>query len=733
MKSNSHQDVRIGVIGCGAIAELFHLPALVSNPATKNAIALADPNESRLTKIGTQFSVAIMEQNYRDLVGKVDGVVIATPPASHHAIAKFFLEQGIHVLSEKPLTELYSEARDLVELAEKQGVALAVNQTRRFYPTWTKIRELIADGTLGTLESITYHDGVEFSWPAASSFHFQPQAKGAWSDVGVHLLDSILYWINATPVLIESRNDSLGGPEAMCTVELEHEGCRIEIKVSRLGRLMNGFEIIGSKAMIRAETGDWDEITIQYRDGSKKTLKLASRKLTYNDFAKPMFQNFVECIRGKAQPFVSGKSTLGTIALLEQAYVLAQPYRMPWNEELADWCRTGPLADSIENRPRRILVTGAAGFVGGRLVEILAETKFAEPVAAIRKWSRAARSATRPIHIVTLDLLDRKSIDAAMDDVDAVVHCAFDDGRESIVDATRNLLETASAKQIEKFVYLSSAEVYGANKSGAVTEPTPSTAPEDSYGGFKYQAEQLCKEYHVNGLKPTILRPSIIYGPFGKSWSNKVAKRLVSGKWSLFDDLGDGVANLVYVDDLVQAILLSLADSKASGETFNVNGPDRCTWNGYFQKVNASLGLPPLKEVSASKSKWRTRMIGSIRPVTSYLKAKFEDRLMEIYLRKGWMSTCMKILKGKLDSTPTDGELNDLYGRKTIYDDKKIRTTLGYSPRFDLDAGIQMTTQWFTRHEICPRSVGDRSSDFETAPGQVIASHSAPTGTTGTV
>jgi predicted dehydrogenase/nucleoside-diphosphate-sugar epimerase len=726
---NPEQDVRIGVIGCGAIAELFHLPALVANPATKNAIALADPNETRLNTIGKQFSAAVLVQDYRNLVGKVDGVVIATPPASHHAIAKFFLEQGIHVLSEKPLTESYAEARDLVEVAEKSGAALAVNQTRRFYPTWTKIRELIADGTLGDLESITYHDGVEFSWPAASSFHFQPEAKGAWSDVGVHLLDSILFWIDATPALVESRSDSLGGPEAMCTVELEHQGCRIEIKVSRLGRLMNGFEIIGSKATIKAETGDWDEITVQYREGRKQTLKVASRKLTYNDFAKPMLQNFVECIRGKAMPFVSGKSTLGTIELLEQAYDSAKPYRMHWNEELTDWCTAGPIGHSIESRPRRILVTGAAGFVGGRLVEILAETKFAEPVAAIRKWSRAARSATRPIQIVTVDLLDRRSLDAAMQDVDAVVHCAFDDGREAIVDATRNVLEAAAAKQVKKFVYLSSAEVYGPQNSETVTEGMASTAPENSYGGFKCQAERLCGEFHAKGLKPTILRPSIIYGPFGKSWSNKVAKRLVSGRWSLFDDLGDGIANMVYVDDLVQAILLSLVDPKAEGETFNVNGPDRCTWNGYFQKVNTSLGLPPLKKVSATKSQWRTKMMGPVRSVTSYFKAKFEDRLMEIYLRKGWMSTCMKMLKGKLDTTPTEGELNDLYGRKALYDDLKIRKMLGYKPQFDLDAGVDMTTRWFARHEISPRSLGDRSSDFEIAPTQAIATAS----TTGAV
>ena len=717
MTSNkdSQQNVRIGVVGCGAIAELFHLPALVANSATRSGIALADPNLVRLNAIKAQFSAAVAVQDFHALVGKVDGVIIATPPASHHRIAKFFLENGIHVLSEKPLTESFDEARELVDIAEKYNAKLAVNQTRRFYPTWTTIRELIADGKLGELRSISYHDGVEFCWPAATSFHFEPQAKGAWSDVGVHLLDSIVYWINGTPKLVESRNDSLGGPEAMCTVLMDYQGCRIEIKVSRLGRLRNGFEIVGSKGMIRAESGDWDEITVQYNDGRKELLKVASRKLTYNDFAKPMLENFVQSIRGLAEPFVSGKSTLGTVELLEQAYEAAQPYKLPWNEGLADWTSSDVIAPLMKNRPHRVLVTGAAGFVGGRVVDILAETKFAEPVAAIRKWSRAARSATRPIQIVVLDLLDRKSIDDALVDVDAIVHCAFDDGRASIVDATQNLLDAAVAKGIKKFVYLSSAEAYGAGRTGTVTEEMESTAAEESYGGFKRQAEQLCNAYHSKGLKPTILRPSIIYGLHGKSWSINVAKRLISGKWNLFDELGDGIANLVYVDDLVQAIMLALVDEKAAGETFNVNGPDRCTWNGYFQKVNSSLGLPPLKLVSSSKSKLRTRVVDSVRSVTSFFKSKFEDRLMEIYLRKGWMSSCMKLLKGQLDATPTEGELNDLYGRKASYDDSKIRTMLGYKPNYDLDHGVQITTQWFDRHEILPRPVGHPSNDFGTA------------------
>ena len=694
MNKKTNTPVRMGVIGCGAIAELYHLPALAAHTQTAASISLADPNPTRLAAMKQQFRAAHAVKDYRELVGKVDAVIVATPPHLHYSAAKWFLEQGIHVLCEKPLTESICEARELVEAGEKSGAKLAVNQTRRFFPTYQKIRELIAAGTLGKIESIKYHDGVEFNWPAASPHHFQLGAKGAWSDTGVHLLDSVCYWLDAKPTLVRSQNDSFGGPEAMATVNLEHQGCQIEIKVSRLGKLMNGFQISGSLGSISAEAEDWDEFTIEFKDGRQKRYKCASNRLTYCDFAKPTIANLVQVVTGQAEPFVSGRSTLATIELLEQAMNAAKRYPMNWNKHLSS-----PLAPASQH-PLRVLVTGAAGFLGARVVEAMSLSEFAKPVAAIRQWSRASQVACHPVEVVICDIMNPEQVDAVVTGVDAIVHCAYTDDRETIVEGTRNLLEAAVRHRIQRFVYLSSAEAYGSDQGGIITESTDAKPTAGSYGDSKLAAEKLCQQFHDRGLKPTILRPSLIYGPFGTSWSVNVAKRLQSGKWGLFEGLGEGIANLVYVDDLVQAIFLSLVKEQAQGETFNVNGPDRPSWNTYFQKLNDALELPPLQRISPSKSRLRTRVMGAVGSVTSFFKAKFEDRLMEIYLRGGFASRLMKRLKGELDSTPSTGELNDLYSRKASYDDYKIRQVLSYSPRFNLDKGIQQTIDWMVLHEV---------------------------------
>jgi predicted dehydrogenase len=281
-----------------------------------------------------RFGVSQTAADYREIAGSVDGVVIAAPPALHYPLAMHFLEQGIPVLCEKPLAESAAEAREMVATSERSGAALLVNQTRRLFPTYGRIRELIAGGVLGELQSLVYHDGVEFNWPAVSAFHFAPGAKGALSDTGIHLLDTVCWWLDARPQLVASRNDSDGGPEAMATVRLRHEACAIEIKVSRLGRLRNRFRIVGSRGSIDAGVEDWNRIIVHSHSGRSQPIRIRPRIESYADFARPLMDNFLGVIRGDAAPLISGASALPAVELLEEAYRCAEPYERPWNESL---------------------------------------------------------------------------------------------------------------------------------------------------------------------------------------------------------------------------------------------------------------------------------------------------------------------------------------------------------------------------------------------------------------
>lgn len=692
---------RIAVIGCGAIADLFHLPVLAKLEATQGGIVIADPSEARLLEMKNKYNIAEATQDYRELLGKVDGVLIATPPKFHFEIAKFFLENGIPVLSEKPLVETAEEAYQLQSLSHQHKVPLAVNQTRRFFPSYGKIRELIDDGVLGTLQSIVYHDGIEFDWPAASQHHFSSNAKGALSDTGIHLLDAVNYWVGEGSLeLVESLSDSQGGPEAMATVRLKHQECDIEVKVSRLGRLQNGFKIIGSRAQIEAGAEDFSEVIVEFNSGSKKKYKCGRKSLKYTDFAEPLLTNFVEVIRGSADPTVSVDDVVEVVELLERAYQSATPYPAAWNRDVEETIQ--PVSSNeirVFDNPR-ILITGASGFLGGRINEIVKLAGYGTPIPTIRNWTRAARLARLPVDIRLCDMLKPETIDEALQDVDVVVHCAKVDTQESIVNGTRNLLQGCVKNQVRRFVHISTAEVYGPDVTGVVTEEHPTPTTGRPYGDYKIEAESVVAEFSSQGLETAILRPSLIHGPYSNSWSINLVKRLQSGKWGRFDEHGEGIANLIYVDDLVQAIMLCAAHPDAAGQTFNVNGMEKVTWNQYFDLLNSGLQRPPLKDISATKSKWRTRMMGMIGSASDLILDRFEDRIMDIYMRGGWPQRVMKKIKGELDSTPDNAELNDLFIRPAYYDDQKIQSMLGYRSTYSLETSIQKTLHWMRLHEL---------------------------------
>ncbi len=700
---SSDTKVRLGMIGCGAIAEIYHLPALEKIECVVGNTLLVEPNEIRMAAMSKKFTVAGCVTDYRELEGKVDGVIVATPPATHFTICKWFLERGIDVLCEKPLTESFEEAQELVRIADQTGAELAVNQTRRFFPTYQKIRELIAAGVLGDLQSITYHDGVEFDWPAASPHHFASGAKGAWSDTGVHLLDTVCYWLGKTPELVESINDSHGGPEAIATVRLRLGQCKVEVKVSRLGRLMNGFKIVGTLGTIEQAAEEFSEVRVKLNRGGTKVYKCGNRGIKYVHFAKPLLENFAAVVSKREEAIVSGKSTLGTIQLLEQAYAESERYRMTWNDNCAE------LASEFHTKPLRVLVTGASGFVGGRVCEVMIQSGVAVPVGAIRSWSRAARVARYGSELAICDIENRDQVDAAVKGVDAIVHCAKVDNRDSIVEGTRNLLDAAIKHGVKNFVFLSTAEVYGPDVHGVVDETYPTNRTGRLYGDSKIEAEQVCREYHAKGLFPTILRPSLIYGPFSTSWTIDVAKRLQSGNWGVFDGQCNGKANLIYVDDLVQAILRTLNEDSAAGQSFNLNGPESLTWNEYFKQFNEALGLPPLKTISVTKSRLRTKVMDTVGAIAESILNRFEDKLMEIYLRGGWPTRVMKFIKGELNSTPSGNELNDLFARDVVYTDDKARRMIGYQPRFDMNAGLKASVDWLNLHEYRKVSHPDQS------------------------
>ena len=357
--------------------------------------------------------------------------------------------------------------------------------------------------------------------------------------------------------------------------------------------------------------------------------------------------------------------------------------------------------------PKRILVTGAGGFIGGRIVEVLHQSDAYRVRAGLRRWSTAARIGRRPVEIVICDVTDPVQVATALDGVDLVVHCAVGD-RAVTVKGTRTVLEAALAGGVERIVHMSTIDVYG-DGTGRIDESAPLSYTGRAYGDSKIDAEKACREYQARGLDVVILRPTIVYGPFSELWTVEFAERFLAGTWSMPPEDCQGTCNLVYVDDLVAAVVRALSSPDAPGEAFNVNGPDRVTWQEYFEALNAAMGLPPLPAAGPSRARVAAAVMTPVRGVAKFLLANFADAIMELYKKNAVAKRVFKWGERLIRSAPSGNEFR-LYSKTVRLPITKAEELLGYRPAFSMSEGIELSVAWLRHHGYAPDAFPGRSS-----------------------
>ncbi len=137
MDSGMDGVVRTGVVGLGYFGS-FHVKHYAASPLAR-LVAVADASPRLGAAVRETFGAETFT-DHRDLIGKVDAVSIAAPTSLHHPIAADFIDAGIHVLVEKPVTDRADTARDLVRRAERRGVVFHVGHIERFSPTFVELR-----------------------------------------------------------------------------------------------------------------------------------------------------------------------------------------------------------------------------------------------------------------------------------------------------------------------------------------------------------------------------------------------------------------------------------------------------------------------------------------------------------------------------------------------------------------------------------------------------------------
>ncbi|MEJ9312092.1 Gfo/Idh/MocA family oxidoreductase [Priestia megaterium] len=331
--------VKIGVIGCGSIAQHRHLPEYKMNEQVE-LVAVCDINTERANSVAQQYGVKAYT-NYEELLasGTVEAVSVCTPNYLHAPISVAALNSGVHVLCEKPMATSEEEAKAMIEAAKTNGKKLMIGHNQRFVASHQKARELIEKGGIGKIYSFRTafgHGGPEgWSVDGKDSWFFKKDEAfiGAMGDLGVHKTDMLRYILNEEIVevgaFVESNAKDFANVDdnAVCVLKTQ-SGIIGTLAASWAynGKEDNSTIVYGEKGILRLEDDPTYSLVAQYATGEVVNYELG--KIQSNDEGgqsnSHVIEQFVEAVAEDKESPVPGEEGLKSLAVILAALKSSQ-------------------------------------------------------------------------------------------------------------------------------------------------------------------------------------------------------------------------------------------------------------------------------------------------------------------------------------------------------------------------------------------------------------------------
>ena len=327
------------------------------------------------------------------------------------------------------------------------------------------------------------------------------------------------------------------------------------------------------------------------------------------------------------------------------------------------------------------LLTGASGFIGGHLAARLVRDGY-QVRCLVRPTSDTAKLAGLGVELVHGDLTDPGSLPRAVEGCRYVIHCgamvsdwALPHEIEAVnVAGTSSLLAASAQAAVQRFVHISSTDIYGHPGTPEVTESHGPVRFANWYAHTKRAAEGQVRNAATAGMEAVILRPATVYGPGCQETVLEVA-RAIRGRQMLLVGGGRALVGLCYVDNLADATVLALRHERAPGEAFNITDGVDVSWRQFVDDLAAGLGAP------------RARL-NIPYPVAAGLAVGLEHGYRGLRRATGLKTRAL-----------LSRQAVQLMGIDQSFSTARARELLGWEPRVDYQTGLRETLDWL-------RSVG---------------------------
>jgi nucleoside-diphosphate-sugar epimerase len=322
------------------------------------------------------------------------------------------------------------------------------------------------------------------------------------------------------------------------------------------------------------------------------------------------------------------------------------------------------LNDDSVKTPQRVFITGANGFIGRKLAQSYRE--LGSEVCGIDfiadpEWG-----------VVVGDLATPNDWKDQLQGADLVIHTAaivsntatMNQAWRVNVKGTADLLAACVEAGVARFLHLSSTAAYGFDFPDGVTEAQPLRPMGNTYVDSKIASEHATLACHGTGrMACTVVRPADVYGPGSRPWVVLPLEMIRDGKF-LLPAKGKGIFSPIYIDDLINGIVLAAGREEGKGQIYNIGGGECVSCNTYFSHLARMQG--------------QTKPLRSMGTGTAILAVEVVRRVVQAFGGK------TELGRGTMD----------MLSRTGGYSIEKATRELGYRPSVTLTEGMERTREW---------------------------------------